>query len=182
MLGGEGRAMAKARLLFTGVVMATAVGVGASWAQPPMPMPPQDFAMAAEGSDTYEIQAARDAAAQSHDPRVQAFARRMIQDHMRLSERLRQSAAASGLTPPPMALDDTGQKLLAQLQSLRGPDFDKAYAHQQVLSHQMALVVEQGYAEHGADANLRQAARSALPVIQRHLRSAQELQASLGGS
>ena len=46
---------------------------------------------------------------------------------------------------------------------------------QQVLAHVSALVVEQGYAAGGSDPNLRQAAQSAVPVIQRHLQMARQL-------
>ena len=69
-----------------------------------------------------------------------------------------------------------GAKLLSQLQSLRGADFDKAYARQQVLSHESALVVEQDYATSGSDPGVRRAAQSAVPIIQRHLQMAQALQ------
>jgi len=67
------------------------------------------------------------------------------------------------------------------LQSLRGPDFDKTYAKQQVLAHRQALAVEQSFASAGADANLRRVARSDAPMIEHHLEMAQQMRAALGG-
>ena len=141
-----------------------------------MAMPARDFVQAAQASDQYEIDAGRVAIIQSQDPRVRAFARQMIRDHTKTSHALRQAALASGMTPPPMALSDDGEKFLSQLQSLKGPDFDKAYGTQQILAHQSALVVEQGYAATGSDANVKRAAQSAVPIIQQHLSMAQQMQ------
>ena len=41
--------------------------------------------------------------------------------------------------------------LLSGLQSLRGADFDKAYARQQILAHAQAIAVEESFANSGAD-------------------------------
>jgi putative membrane protein len=72
--------------------------------------------------------------------------------------------------------------MLSALQSLRGADFDKAYARQQVLAHSQALAVEQSYAAAGTEADLKAAARDATPIIQRHLDMAQQLRTALGGA
>lgn len=137
-------------------------------AQQPM-QPTADFVTAAAQSDEYEIEAARVALTQSQDPQVRAFAQAMIDDHARTAQALRQATAASNLAPPPPGLSGDQQRMLGELQSLTPPEFDKAYWRQQALAHRQALVVEQGYAAAGPDANVRAAAQSALPVIQHHL-------------
>jgi len=162
--------------------LAASASFGPAGAQPPTPSPTRNFVQAASASDQYEIQAGRVAAAQSQDARIRAFAMQMIQDHTSTAEALRQATATSGLPPPPMGLSEDGRKFLAELQSLRGPDFDKAYARQQVLAHDQALTVEQGYASQGPDPNVRKAAQSALPTVQHHLEMAQQMQAVIGGS
>jgi putative membrane protein len=138
--------------------------------------------MSAAQSDQYEIQAARDALAQSQDPRIRAFAQQMIDDHTHTGDSLRQATAASGLPPPPAAMSSDQAMMLSSLQSLRGADFDRAYARQQVLAHHQALAVEQGYATAGTDPNLRRLAQSAVPVIQQHLQMAEQLGVALGDS
>ena len=162
------------RRVLLAVAAATLVGQ-AAWADPPAPMPTRDFVQAAQGSDQYEIEAAQVALIQSRDPRVRAFAEEMVQDHTATREALRQAVQASGRSPPPLTLNEDGERMLGQLQSLGGAAFNAAYARQQVLAHQAALVVERGYAAAGEDPGVRRVARSAVPGIQRHLRMAQQL-------
>ena len=69
--------------------------------------------------------------------------------------------------------------LLSARQGQRGTDFDKTYVRHQVLGHVQALTVERGYAEGGADAAVRRAAASAVPIIQHHLDEAQRLCAAM---
>ncbi len=167
------RSMASAALaLLSGSVAA---------AQTPMVASTKDFVQAAAESDHFEIVEARTALAQSHDSHVRAFAEQMIPAHAETSRALQQAAVKAGLAPPSMGLGGDQQKLLSALQSQRGADFDRTYAKQQVLAHQAALVVEQAYAEHGDDTDVRQAARSAVPVIERHLKMAKQLRDRLGG-
>jgi putative membrane protein len=149
-------------------------------AQPAIPPPPKDFVMAAAQSDHYEIAAATVAKTQSHDPRVQAFAQDMIGAHTRTSEALSQAANAAGLAPLEPGMSSDQASLLASLQSLRGVDFDRAYAKQQVLAHTSALAVEQSFASSGAEPRLRQTAQQAVPTISNHLKMAELLQAQLG--
>jgi predicted outer membrane protein len=91
-------------LAWIGTAFAFCVGTTAAIAQTPIPPSAKDFAMAAAQSDQYEIQAGRDAIAQSQNRQLRAFAQQMIDDHTRTSESLRQAVAASGMTPPPQAM------------------------------------------------------------------------------
>jgi predicted outer membrane protein len=52
---------------------------------------------------------------------------------------------------------------------------------QQVNAHVSALVTQQTYAASGDNGDLKAAAKSAVPLIQRHLEMAKQLKASLGG-
>ena len=115
-------------------------------------------------------------------PRVQVFATDMIRDHARLTGDLRQAALASRVQAPDSGMSSDEAALLSGLQSLRGVEFDKAYARQQVLAHTQAAAVEESFSDAGTDANLRRAAQAALPTIRDHLRKAQQLRAALDGS
>jgi putative membrane protein len=171
----------KAGLCLSAVVLALGAVAGPAAAQP-SPLSTRDFISAAQGSDQFEILAADTALAQTHDPRVRDFARRMITDHTATTEALRQAAMASGTPLPPRALSETGEKFLAQVQGQRGPDFDKTYAKTQVLAHQEALAVEQTYARTGSNPAIRAAARAAVPIIAEHLQMAEQLKSAVGGS
>jgi putative membrane protein len=106
----------------------------------------------------------------------------MIDDHTRSGEAPRRAAMASGLPAPPAAMSGDQAALLSSLQSLRGTDFDRAYARQQVLAHTQALDVERSFATAGNDPNLRAVAGSAVPMIRQHLEMAERLRAAVGGS
>jgi putative membrane protein len=169
------------RPAWIGAIALTALAASAAASQTPIPPAAKDFAAAAAQSDQYEIQAGRDAVAQSQDPRVRAFAQEMIDEHLRTLARLDQAAQASGLIPPPPAMSSDQAAMLAALQGLRGADFDKAYARQQVLVHAAALAVERSYAGAGTDPNLRAAAVSTVPLVKHHLDIARSLSDALGG-
>jgi putative membrane protein len=168
--------------LWIAIALGTAVGCQGAGAQTPIPPSPQDFVLAASQSDQYEILAAHVAEVQGQDPRVQAFARDMIRDHARLTEDLRQAARASGLEVPGSGLSGDQAALLSSLQGLRGAEFDRTYARQQVLAHTQAAAVEESFGDAGADPKLRKAAEAALPTIKDHLKAAQQLRGDLGGS
>ena len=161
--------------------LATIVCAAHAAAQTPIPPSPKDFVAAALQSDQYEIAAGWDAAVQSNDPRVRTFAQQMIQDHTRMSEALRRAAVSSGLPVPEPSLSSDQATLLSSLQSLRGAEFDRTYARQQVLAHAQAVAVADSFTAAGSDPNLRNAAASALPIIRDHLKMAQQLQAEVGG-
>lgn len=176
----------------TTVLLAAAVAAGLAAATPamaqprtltpPPPMPTQAFLQAAAGSDQFEISEAQTALGQSRNPQVRAFAQTMIRDHAQDAQGLRQAATSGALQPPKMAMSGDQARMLGAIQSLRGQAFDKAYARQQVLAHVEALAVTRGYATGGADQGVRQAAQSAVPMIQRHLEMAQQLEAATGGA
>jgi putative membrane protein len=147
---------------------------------PPVPAT-KDFLHAAVGSDQFEISEAQTALAQSRNPQVRAFAEAMIKDHEADAQALMEAARTAGLPPPPMSMSGDQAHLLGAIQSLRGAEFDKAYAKQQGLAHTQALVVTQSYAGGGADAAVRQAAQTAVPMIQQHLEMAKQMKAQLGG-
>ena len=110
-------------------VLAVIVGGHGARAQTPIPPSPKDFVMAASQSDQYEILAARVAAVQSPDPRVQTFAQKMIQEQTRLSQDLHNAAVASGLPAPDPGMSSDQAMLLSSLQSVRGPDFEEPAAN-----------------------------------------------------
>jgi putative membrane protein len=167
-------------LTLTAMLAAFGATASAQAQTTPIPPPAKDFAMMAAQSDQYEIQAGRTAQAQATRPEIRDFARRMINEHGRTSQALKQAAAASGLPPPPEVMGGDQSRWLASLQGLTGPEFDRAYMRQQVLAHTEALVVQQSYAQAGKDPNLRRAAQSAVPLIQSHLQMAQKLAQAVG--
>ena len=141
---------------------------------------PQEFAQSAAQSDGYELAAAQTAMAQSRSTQVRSYAEQMLADHARTGQALRDAAQASGLTPPQPHVGGDQMRFLASLQSLRGTEFDREYARQQVLAHTSALTTMRSYAADGSDPNLRRAAAFAMPIIEHHLQMARQMKDALG--
>lgn len=148
----------------------------------PRPPNPQEFAQSAAQSDGYELAAAQNALAQSRSPQVRMFAEQMLADHARIGKAMRDAALASGLAPPQPHVGGEQMRFLASLQSLRGADFDREYARQQVLAHTSALTTMRSYAAKGSDSNLRRAATFVAPIVDHHLQMARRMNATLGGA
>ncbi|WP_205481137.1 DUF4142 domain-containing protein [Sphingomonas arenae] len=138
---------------------------------------PNYMAMAASG-DQFEIQSSQMALQMSQNPAVQSFARLMIAHHQAMSANLMSAAQSAGLTPPPPTLMPQHQQMLQQLQAA-GPNFDQAYKDAQIMSHQESLNLHQGYANGGDVPALRNVASAAVPIVQQHLTTAQNLNVSM---
>lgn len=142
----------------------------------------QEFAQSAAQSDGYELAAAQAALAQSRAPQVRMFAQQMLADHARTAQAVRDAALATGLAPPQPHVGGDQMRFLASLQSLRGTEFDREYARQQVLAHTSTLTTMRSYATKGSDADLRRAATIAVPIIEHHLQMARQMKDAVGGA
>lgn len=141
-----------------------------------MPTDAAGFIAAAGASDMFEIQSAKLALANSKSDDIHKFANMMITDHTKTTDAVKAAAKKAGLTPAPPQLTADQQQMLDQLKPLKGDDFDKAYLAQQMPAHQQALTLIQNYAQNGDTPALVDAAKSAVPIVQKHIDRLQELQ------
>ena len=142
-------------------------------------MAPGYMAMAAS-SDQFEIQSGQLALQASQNPAVQSFARMLIAQHQATTTSVMQAAQSAGMTPPPPILMPQHQQMLDQLRAAgSGPAFDQAFRDMQISAHQQALELHQNYASGGDVPALRQAAASAVPIVQQHLTTAQSLDVAM---
>lgn len=123
----------------------------------------------AGASDQYEIQSSRLLLTSTRDPGLKRFATEMVSDHVKSTADVKRAATAARVKAGPPHLDATGRRNMAALRAARGPARDRLYVAQQKKSHQMALMVQQGYATHGRVAPLQAAATKIVPVVQHHI-------------
>ena len=128
---------------------------------------PQYVQQAAMG-DQFEIQSGRLALERSQNPTVRSFAEQMIRDHSASSSQLKAAAAAENVSAP-AALDPQHAQMLQQQRGLHGQQFDSAYMQMQLHAHREALATQQTYSKAGDDAQLRQLAAQATPMVEHHL-------------
>lgn len=91
------------------------------------------------------------------------------------------TAAVGALFGAPMTSDAQKADMVARIRAMpAGPAYDAAYVDAQIMGHQEAFAVHDGYARNGDDPALRRVARAAVPLIQQHLAVLTRLRASLG--
>jgi putative membrane protein len=140
-----------------------------------MPTDAAGFIKTAGASDLYEIQSSKLALQASNDQDVKDFAQMMITDHTKTTQAVKDAAAKANLTVSPPQLTPEQQQNMDTLQPLTGDAFDTAYVQQQLPAHQQALALMQNYAESGDTPALQDAAKSAIPIIQKHISELQKL-------
>jgi putative membrane protein len=133
------------------------------------------YVMMAGASDMFEIQSSQVALQKAKRPEVRQFAQMMIDHHTKTSADLKAAAQKAGVSPPPPALPADKAAKVAALQSAPADGFDALYMREQVVGHQEALMIHQGYAQGGDNPTLKAAAAKTTPIVQQHLTQAQSL-------
>lgn len=176
------------------IITSVALGLSAFCASPAFAVPPhespnagvtleadattQDFVTKVAASDMFEIRSAHLALERARDPKVKAFAQRMIHDHGETTKQLKSLIEKTGIKVyVPAELDPAHEKKLEALQQLSGAAFDARYAQMQEQAHKDAIALFKNYASHGEQPNLQDWAGRTLPVLQSHLDGADHLSA-----
>jgi len=145
-------------------------------AEAPSPTSAQGFANAAAASDRFEIESSKLAASEASSAAVKSFAAKMIAAHEGSTAKLK--TTTGGLSPaitPDDTLSSEQQASMDMLKTLKGADFDKAYAAAQVDAHQKALDALNGYAASGDTPALKDFASGLVPTVTAHLNMAKGL-------
>jgi putative membrane protein len=119
------------------------------------------------------------------NPEVQAYARRMVEDHHDMLHEGQEAAREANITPvapgdgPIQAMARQG---MAQLQSAsRGPEFDRLYIDGEVKMHRQVLETARQARQQASAEPVKDHLEDAEPKIAEHLREAEDLQRKLGG-
>jgi len=127
-----------------------------------------------------EVEFAKLVEKRSHDPAVERFASRMIEDHVKANEQLA-SLAKAGDIPLPKSLDPEHEATRSKLEKLTGKEFDQAYLQGQVVDHQKTAQLLEHEIGSGQDPALKTFASETLPTVLDHLQMARDIQMQLRG-
>lgn len=105
---------------------------------------------------------------------VKQFGERMVTDHTKANDQLKEVASKEGVAVP-TTLDKKEQSHIDKLSKLQGPQFDKAYMKDQVKDHQKDVQEFQDEAQLGTNPDIKQFASQTLPVLQQHLDQAKDI-------
>jgi putative membrane protein len=124
-----------------------------------------------------EVELGKLAAQKASSPDVKQFAQKMVDDHTKTNEQLKQVASKENISLPD-GLDSKHQSQIDKLSKLSGEDFDKAYVKDQVKNHQSDVREFTAEARSGNNAGVMTFASSVLPTLQQHLEMAKDLNKS----
>jgi putative membrane protein len=115
---------------------------------------------------------------------VKQFAKLMVTDHTGVNKQAIDLATRLHVTPQDndtsKSLKDGGDKNLANLKTLKGAAFDKAYVDHEVAYHQAVLdALDKTLIPNASNADLKALLVKVRPAFVAHLEHAQHLQASL---
>jgi putative membrane protein len=121
-----------------------------------------------------EVELGKLAAEKASSDAVKKFGQRMVDDHSKANDQLKQFAGKSSIEVP-AALDSKHQSRVDKLAKLSGPEFDKAYLKDQVKDHEHDVDEFKSEAQYGSDPNIKQFAMQTLPTLQEHLNVVKDL-------
>lgn len=123
--------------------------------------------------DRFEIQGGRLAQRQASTEEVRALGGRLVEDHGKSLEDATALAERLGIEVPdsPSASQQWELRTVAQF---HGREFDRRYADLEVQDHKQDIQEAQDEIDKGCNPDVRDEAKSELPVLQEHLRLAED--------
>jgi len=132
---------------------------------------------AAEGGMA-EVELGRLAAQKGQNAEVKRFGERMVTDHSKANNELKQLASQKAVTVP-TELGNTTKQEIDRLSKLSGAAFDREYMKLMVEDHDKDVKGFQEQASSAADPDVKSFAAKVLPVITEHQKMAHEIAGKL---
>jgi putative membrane protein len=132
-----------------------------------------DFAKKAAQGGMAEVKLGQLAEQNGSNAAVKQFGQRMVEDHLKANDQLKQAAAKENISLP-VDLDPKDQAVYDVLAKLSGAAFDKAYARDMIRDHQEDIADFNREAS-GRKSVLKDLAEQTLPTLQDHLKQAREM-------
>lgn len=169
-------------ILFGILTLASVMG----YAQSAAPTDPQIAAIVVAANQV-DIDAGNLAQSKTHSNEVKAFAQQMVADHGSVNQQATALAQKLGVTPQPnptsQSLQQGGADNLANLKTLSGPAFDRAYIDHEVSYHQSVIdALDKTLIPGARNDQLKALLVKVRPAFVAHLEHAKHLQAELGNS
>ncbi|MFY9791789.1 MAG: DUF4142 domain-containing protein [Candidatus Sulfotelmatobacter sp.] len=121
-----------------------------------------------------EVELGKLATEKASSPEVKKFGQRMVNDHSKANEQLKEVASSQGITLP-SNLSAKDEMTKEHLSKLSGEQFDKAYMSDMVKDHTQDVADFQQEANSASDPAVKEFAEKTLPVLKSHLREARQI-------
>ena len=127
-----------------------------------------------------EVEMGRMAASKATNAQVKQFAQRMVTDHSKANDELKQLASNKGVQVP-ASVDKKHQKEMDDMSKKDASKFDREYMEHMVKEHKKDVSEFEKQARSAKDADVKAFASKTLPTLKEHLTMAQQVEASVKG-
>ena len=134
----------------------------------------QTFVKKAAQGGMAEVELGKLATQKASSEDVKKFGQRMVDDHTKANDQLKQIAGTKGVTLP-TELDSKDQALKDRLSKLDGENFDQAYMKNMVRDHTKDDSEFRKESTSGKDSDLKSFASQTLPTLEDHLKEAKNI-------
>jgi putative membrane protein len=121
-----------------------------------------------------EVELGQLATQNAESQEVKDFGQRMVTDHTKANDQLKQIAEQKGVTLP-SDLPAKEKSMKDKMSKLKGEQFDRAYMQHMVMDHKKDVAEFQKASTTCKDSDLKSFASQTLPTLQDHLKQAQEV-------
>jgi len=133
--------------------------------------------------DSLEVEMAQVAASRTQNAAVKDFANQLVTDHKAHLEQLSKFAASASIGREANTSDTSGTHLAGLLAGLKtmpaDSTFDRAFVQEQIAHHQATIDGLKSMRSAAKDAELQKDIDATLPILEKHLSSAQQLASQL---
>lgn len=137
-----------------------------------------DFATEAASGGMMEVQLGKLAQQKAQNPRVKNFGAMMVQDHTQANDELKTIATRENIALPD-SMSNEKKEDVEKLNKKSGKDFDKAYMDMMVDDHKEDVNKFKNAAQNEPDSAMKAFAAKSVPVLQKHLDSAEAIKKAL---
>jgi putative membrane protein len=134
---------------------------------------PQQFIKAAYQYNLFEVKAGQLAQQKAQNQETKDFAQRLVERHQQAVDKLKKLADQKNVQVSD-ELSAPRQRMLDELSSLSGADFDKKFMNQQLRSHKRALAMYKEASEKNTDTEVKQYAQQTIDTLRQHIQTAQQ--------
>lgn len=121
-----------------------------------------------------EVQMGQLALQKSSNPDVKQFAQKMVDDHTKLGDAMKQVAQQMNVKPP-SSLSGKDKSTVSKLSSLNGDEFDKAYIQNMVKDHKQDEKAFKQEAENTSNPALKSLVSQGGQMIDQHLQMIEQI-------
>ena len=137
------------------------------------------FMNSAAPSNMAEVELGKMASTKAASNDVKQFGQKMVEDHSKANDELKQLAAQKKVMLPPDVMPGHKQ-LMEKLSKLSGADFDKEYVAAMVEAHEKDVAAFENVSKTAADADVKAFAAKTLPTLKMHLEMIKAMAGKMG--